>query len=109
MPPAYWIVHVTVTDPAAYDLYRAANAGPLAKYGAEFLVRGGTQMVREGEMRPRTVVLRFPSLQAATDCYNSPEYQAAIGLRAHASLGDLSIVEGYDGPQPSAGIPPANP
>ena len=100
MPPAYWIVHVSVSDPAAYDLYRQANAAPLKKYGAEFLVRGGVQAVMEGEFRPRSVVLRFPSLQAATDCYNSPEYQAAIALRKAASAGDLCIVEGYDGPQP---------
>ena len=100
MPAAYWIVHVTVTDPDAYKFYQAANAAPLKKYGAEFLVRAGAQTLREGEMRPRSVILRFPSLQAATDCYNSPEYQAAIALRQAASLGDLCIVEGYDGPQP---------
>lgn len=100
MPPAYWIAHVTVTDPEAYDLYRAANAAPLAKYGAEFLARGGAQTVMEGEMRPRSVILRFPSLQAATDCYNSPEYQAALALRKTTSTGDLCIIEGHDGPQP---------
>jgi uncharacterized protein (DUF1330 family) len=100
MPPAYWIVHVTVSDPEAYKLYQQANAAPLKTYGAEFLVRGGAQSLREGEMRPRSVILRFPSLQAATDCYNSPEYQAAIALRHGASLGDLCIVDGYDGPQP---------
>lgn len=100
MPPAYWIVNATVTDPEGYTLYRAANAAPLAEYGAEFLVRGGAQEVTEGEMLPRTVVVRFPSLQAATDCYRSAGYQAAIALRRGASSGNFCIVEGYDGPQP---------
>ena len=97
MPKAYWIAHVTVTDPAAYDLYRAANAAPFARFGAKFLVRGGAQSVVEGSMRPRSVVLEFPSLQAAMDCYNSPDYQAALALRKDASAGDLCIIEGWAG------------
>jgi uncharacterized protein (DUF1330 family) len=43
------------------------------------------------------VVIEFPSLQAATDCYNSPEYQAAKAIRDPVSTGDLVIVEGYEG------------
>lgn len=93
--PAYWIAHVTVDDPAAYDAYRAANAAPFAKYGARFVVRGGVQEVVEGSLRPRTVVIEFPSLQAAKDCYHSPEYQAAKALRDPISTGDLCIIEGY--------------
>ncbi|MGB8814382.1 MAG: DUF1330 domain-containing protein [Paracoccaceae bacterium] len=95
MPKGYIIAHVTVSDPAAYELYRQANAAPFAKYGAKFLVRGTPQTVVEGEMRPRTVVLEFPSLQAATDCYHSPEYQAAIRLREAASAADICIIEGW--------------
>lgn len=93
--PAYWIGHVTVTDPTAYEAYRRANAAAFAKYGARFLVRGGAQDVVEGTMRPRTVVIEFPDLTAAQDCYYSPEYQAAKALRDGVSLADLCIVEGY--------------
>ena len=96
MPKAYCIAHITVTDPAAYDLYRAANAAPLARFGAKFIVRAGAQIVVEGTVRPRTVVIEFPDLQAATDCYHSPDDQAAIALREAASQGDICIVEGYD-------------
>ncbi len=99
MPHAYWIANVTVTDPEAYALYRAANAAPLAAFGGEFLVRGGAQEVTEGTLHARTVVVRFPSLQAATDCYHSEAYQAAILLRQAASTGTFCIVEGHD-PQP---------
>ncbi len=97
MSKAYWIVHVTVKDPAAYDAYRAANAAPLSQFGGRFLVRGAPQTVTEGSIRPRTVVVEFPSLKAATDCYNSPGYQAAIVLRRPASDADFSIIEGWDG------------
>lgn len=94
MPKAYWIAHVTVDDPQAYQAYRAANAAPFAAYGARFLVRGAAQEVVEGQMRPRTVVIEFPNLQAATDCYHSPAYQAAKALRDPVSLGDICIIEG---------------
>lgn len=97
MPKAYIIAHVTVSDPEAYKLYQQANAAPFAKYGAKFLVRGGAQNVVEGEMRPRSVILEFASLQDATDCYNSPEYQSIIPLRQGASDADIVIVEGWDG------------
>jgi uncharacterized protein (DUF1330 family) len=46
------------------------------------------------------VVIEFPSYQAALDCWNSPEYQAAIQLREAVSTTDLVVIEGYDGPQP---------
>lgn len=36
MPKGYWIGHVTVDDPQAYEAYRAANATAFAKYGARF-------------------------------------------------------------------------
>ena len=72
MPKAYWIGHVTVTDPEAYQAYRQANAAAFARYGGRFLVRGGAQQVVEGNLRPRTVVIEFPDLAAARACYDSP-------------------------------------
>jgi len=71
------------------------------KYGALFLVRAGRFENPEGGSRSRNVVLEFPSYQAALDCYKSPEYQAAMLLRAPVSKSDLLIIEGYDGPQPT--------
>ena len=97
MPKAYWIAHVDVRDPDTYARYREANAEPLARYGARFIIRGGAQTQMEGETRARTVVIEFPNLQAATDCFHSPEYQAAKAIRDQASTGDLIIVEGYEG------------
>jgi uncharacterized protein (DUF1330 family) len=97
MPKAYWIAHITVPNLDAYQAYRAQVPAILATHGGKFLVRAGTQTVVEGEIRPRTVVIEFPSLQAATDCYNSKEYQAAKKLRANVSTGDICIVEGWEG------------
>ncbi len=97
MTKGYWVGHVTVADAAAYEAYRQANAVAFAKYGARFLVRGGNQDVVEGDLRPRCVVIEFPSYQAAVDCYHSPEYQAALALRRPVSHADMAIVEGWAG------------
>lgn len=97
MAKGYWIAHGTIDDPAAYDAYRAANAAPLAAFGGRFLVRGGDQIEAEGKTRPRTVVIEFPSYQAARECYASDAYQAAKAIRDPISAADLVIVEGYIG------------
>ncbi|MET4126911.1 DUF1330 domain-containing protein [Roseovarius sp. MBR-6] len=91
--PALWIAHVTVTDAEAYGRY-AALAGPaIAKHGGEFIARGGRYVQLEGRDRARNVVARFPSLEAAEACYNSPEYQQALDHARGASERDLVIVE----------------
>jgi uncharacterized protein (DUF1330 family) len=93
MPTALWIAHVTVTDPDAYGRY-AKEAGPaIAAHGGVFLARGGTYVQLEGNDRARNVVARFPSLQAAVDCYHSPAYQAALSHAKGASIRDLVVVE----------------
>jgi len=97
MPKAYWVAHVDIDDPDTYARYRQANAEAFAKFGARFVVRGGAQTQREGQTRARTVVIEFPDLKAATECYLSPEYQAAKAIRDPVSTGDLVIVEGYEG------------
>jgi uncharacterized protein (DUF1330 family) len=100
MPKGYWIGHVDVSNPEGYKDYVKANAEPFKKYGARFLVRGGQCEVKEGRSRSRNVVLEFPSYEAALACYNSPEYQHAISLRAPHSTADIIVIEGYDGQQP---------
>lgn len=101
MAKGYWIARVDVRDDNVYAKYRDANAIAFKKYGARFIVRGGQFENPEGSSRARNVVIEFPSYQAALDCWNSPEYKHAISIRAPISEGDIVIVEGYDGPQPS--------
>jgi uncharacterized protein (DUF1330 family) len=94
----YWIVRVDVSDPEQYKAYVSANAEPLRRHGARFLVRGGRFENPEGASRSRNVVIEFPTYQAAVDCWNSADYQKAIELRRLAATLDLVIIEGYDGP-----------
>jgi uncharacterized protein (DUF1330 family) len=98
MAKAYWVVQIDVTDPEAYQAYVQANALPLRKFGARFLVRGGQREVVEGQCRSRLVVIEFKDYATALDCYRSPEYAAAMALRRGAAVADFVIVEGHDGP-----------
>ena len=91
--PALWIAHVTVTDPDSYGEY-AKVAGPaIAAHGGKFLARGGRFVQLEGKERPRNVVARFPSVEAAVACYNSPDYQQALSHARGASERDLMVLE----------------
>src|SRR5688572_14953240 len=100
MAKGYWVGRVDVKDPETYKDYIAANAAAFRKFGARFIVRGGRFENPEGSSRSRNVVIEFPSYQAALDCWNSPEYKAALAIRAPISEGDMVIIEGYEGPQP---------
>ncbi|SNS25891.1 Uncharacterized conserved protein, DUF1330 family [Antarctobacter heliothermus] len=93
MMPALWIAHVTVTDTDAYGRY-AELAGPaIAEHGGVFIARGGRYVQLEGKERPRNVVARFPSVEAAVACYQSDAYQEALSHARGASERELMVVE----------------
>ena len=101
MAKGYWIARIDVHNMDGYKEYIAQNGAVFAKFGAKFLVRGGAHEVREGSSRSRNVVLEFKDYQTALACYNSPEYARLVAIRSPHSQGDLVIIEGYDGPQPT--------
>ncbi len=91
--PALWIAHVKVTDEEAYGKY-AKLAGPaIAAHGGTFLARGGRYVQLEGPDRPRNVVAKFPSVDAAVACYESDAYQEALSHARNASERELMVVE----------------
>jgi uncharacterized protein (DUF1330 family) len=90
---AYMIAEMDVSDPAAYEAYKAAAADVMARYGGRYIVRGGEALVLEGAPPKRVVVVEFDSLEAARRWYSSPDYQAAKALRAHAAVSRRFVVE----------------
>ena len=92
--PAYWIAHVTVTDPEAYSEYAKRATIAIEAHGGEFLARGTRTVWLEGNERKRNVVVRFPSIDDAERCYHSDVYQEALSYARNASVRDLCIVEG---------------
>ena len=101
MAKGYWIARVDVHNPDGYKPYVEQNGAVFKKYGAKFLVRGGTFEAVEGKARGRNIVLEFKDHATALACYHSPEYTKAKALRAGAVDIDIIVIEGYDGPQPT--------
>jgi len=100
MPKSYWLAQIDVKNAEAYRLYTTALGPVLKKHGARFVFRGGKVDLREGSMKPRIIIIEFPTATAASECYSDPDYTAIIPLRTPHTEADLAILEGYDGPQP---------
>ncbi len=96
MPKAYWIARVDVRDHERYKDYVSTSKPAFERYGARFLARGGSFEVLEPPARARNVVIEFPSMQAALDCYNSAEYQAAKAIRITVAEAEMVVVEGLE-------------
>ncbi|WP_350333896.1 DUF1330 domain-containing protein [Coralliovum pocilloporae] len=91
---AYWIAHVTVTDPEPYKLYADGASKAFEKYNARVLARGGRVEHLEGSGgRPRNVVIEFEDMETALACYHSDEYQAAKAHRENAGIAEILILE----------------
>ena len=96
MPKGYWIAHVSVTEPEKYPDYIAAAKPAFEEYGARFVARGGAHECVEGNTGERHVIIEFASMADALGCYNSEQYQRAAKIRAGASTGSITIVEGVE-------------
>ena len=88
-----------ITDPEAYDRYKAASPGAVAAGGGRFLVRGGAMDILEGDWTPpRLVILEFEDLDAARRWYDSEIYRQARALREGAANLRMVAVQGVESP-----------
>lgn len=94
MSKAYWIVRVSVRDEQGYPEYLAAARVAFGKFGAKFVVRGGSFTTMEGTARERNVVIEFKDRATAVACYESPEYQSAKAIRQKYADADFIIIDG---------------
>lgn len=95
--PGYIIAHYKVTDHEGIGKYAEAVMPILEAHGGQALVVDGNSCVMEGDAPHQSVVVKFPSIEAARAFYNSPEYQAIRHLRTdHVEDASLVIVEGID-------------
>ena len=93
---ALWIAHIDVTDEERYGAYVAQATGVISSHGGEFIARGGRYEQVEGRDHPRNVVVRFPTFEAASECYHSEAYQAIVGDAIAGSDRSVVIVETTD-------------
>ena len=91
----YIIFQEDVFDPAAFEDYKALSPQSIAKFGGEFIVRGGPIESLEGDFAyGRVVIIAFPSPEAARAWYHSEDYAEARALRLKISKGEAILVEG---------------
>ncbi|KAA1373564.1 DUF1330 domain-containing protein [Aeromicrobium fastidiosum] len=92
---AYWIsTYLEVLDTTKLQAY-AALAGPaLEAAGGTFLARGLPEAVYESGREQRSVLIEFPSVEAAVAAHDSEAYQAALEALGDGAVRDLRIVPG---------------
>ena len=92
---AYLVAVETVHDEELFAEYRKQVVATVDAFGGRFIARGGKQTVLEGQWQnPRTVIIEFPTREAAEAWYKSPDYQKIIGLRLKSTSGNLVILDG---------------
>ncbi len=92
---AYLIAHIEVTDPEAFEKYRAVVPAVIERFGGRYLVRGGAIEPLEGNWTvARLVIIEFESMAVAREFYHSPDYQEILPLRLAAAEGTVALVEG---------------
>jgi uncharacterized protein (DUF1330 family) len=92
---AYVIYQGEVLDPEPYDEYKTKAAACIIAAGGRYVVRGGDIEVLEGDAPAgRTVVLEFPTRQAAIDWYRSDEYTEIRKIREGAARARMYVVDG---------------
>jgi uncharacterized protein (DUF1330 family) len=92
---AYVIALETIHDQAMFAEYAKGVPATLAPFEGQFVARGGKFTSLEGQWEhARTVIIEFPSREAAEGWYRSAAYQEIIGLRHDSSRGNLVILDG---------------
>jgi uncharacterized protein (DUF1330 family) len=92
-PHGYLVANYTVHDQATYQKYMEA-AGPLApKYNGKIIIYDVSTRTLEGNPKSVISIAEFPSVAAAEQFYNSPEYTAVRKLRVASTEGSVLLAE----------------
>ena len=94
---AYWVnTFQSVSDPERLAAYAELSGPAMRAAGGRFLARGLPVEVLEAGRMERTVVIEFPSVEAAVAAYHSDAYQEALRVLGDAAVRDLRIVPAVD-------------
>ena len=92
---AYFISDADIHDSVGYKEYTTKVPALIAKYGGEYLVRGGEFEVHEGDWQPRRLVIfRFPDRASIRAMIVDPAYLELKRLRQRTSTTRLVAVDG---------------
>jgi uncharacterized protein (DUF1330 family) len=83
--PVYYMNSYDIIDQDEYQKYGPLAVPLIMKYGGEVLAADTAGIVVEGEARTMNAIIRFPSEEAALNCYNDAEYQKVKKLRINST------------------------
>jgi len=96
MNKGYWVARVNIDNTEAFKDYATRAKVAIEKFGGRYVTRGGKFFIIEGKHEfERNVIVEFPSVKIAKDCYNSSEYQEAKSFRIGKADFNAIIIEGY--------------
>ena len=92
---AYLVANYDIVDRDAYRAYQKQSM-PIMAGGGKLLVLDHASVGKEGTPGAQTVVIEYPTKEAALSAYESDEYQAVVGIRLSATAnGRGVIVDGF--------------
>ncbi|WP_043265104.1 DUF1330 domain-containing protein [Streptomyces sp. CT34] len=86
----------SVSDPDKLAAYGKLAKPALEAAGGRILARGGRVTAFEAGVPERTVLVEFPSYDAAIAAYESEDYQRAVAVLGGGAVRDVRVVEGLD-------------
>ncbi|WP_375254674.1 DUF1330 domain-containing protein [Yoonia sp.] len=94
--PAYVIGQLDIHDPEAYQAYLNGFMPSFERHGGELLAtsRAETEILEGSWAMPRTVIMRFPSVQDAKAWHDDPDYQELAKIRKRTAATNLVVIDG---------------
>lgn len=94
--PAYVIGQLDIHDPEAYQAYLGGFMPCFEKHGGELLAtsRAETEILEGSWAMPRTVIMRFPSVEMAKEWHSDPEYLELAKIRHQTASTNLVVIDG---------------
>lgn len=94
--PSYVIGQLDIHDPTTYQAYLDGFMPSFQRHGGELLATSNdrTEVLEGAWALPRTVVMRFPSIEHAKAWYHDPEYVELAKIRHRTASANLVVVNG---------------
>jgi uncharacterized protein (DUF1330 family) len=101
--PALMLIEADITDMDRFREYTVAIIPIVQRFGGRYVVMRGAREDLEGDWgATRIVISEWPSMQAARDFWNSPEYRQAVRLREGTGTFRVTLLETAPPPEAPA-------
>ena len=93
----YYINSYDIVNPDEFKSYPPKVLALLQKYGAEVIASDTEAIALEGKAKTMNAIVKFPSAEAALECYNDPEYHSIKEIRLRSTAnGTMILVKAFN-------------